>query len=123
MITEHPGRQSGDGTNHQPVGPDRHIELHIQAFLTLATTAASLYTFGSRAKAEHAHVEAELSYTRLLMRLSRLEGSQSSSSQAGLYDVQEARRHLSNLASGILDKGTTPSPPCKEAMFYTAASR
>jgi hypothetical protein len=123
MTPEHPGRQSGDGTNHQTVGLVRHIELHIRAVLNLAATAASLYTLGSRFKAESAHVEAELSYTRLLMRISRFDDTQTAWSQVGLPEVQEALRHLSNLASDILDKGTTSSPPCKKAMFYTAASR
>ena len=123
MTKEGPVGQDTHCTHRQPVTLVRPIELHIQAVLSLTVTAASLYTLGSRAKAERAHVDAELSYTRLLMRLSRLGGSQSSSSQAGLHDVQEALRRLPNLASDILDKGTTSSPPYREAMFYTAASR
>lgn len=42
----------------------------------MATVASSLYTLGSRDKAEVAHVEAEPGYTRLLMRLARFDDGQ-----------------------------------------------
>ena len=53
------------------------VEIHIQAVLDLAATAGSLYTLGSRVKAEAAHVEAEMSYTRLrlLVRLAKVSAA------------------------------------------------
>jgi hypothetical protein len=72
----------------------RHLELHFQAVLRMAAIAASLYTLGSRVKAEGAHVEAELSYTRLLMRLARFDDDQTARSQAVLHQIQVALLNL-----------------------------
>ena len=65
------------------------LEIHIGAVLDLSAVAASLYALGSRAKAEAAHVEAELSYTRLMI---RLDGSHTALSQAVLQKLHEALR-------------------------------
>jgi hypothetical protein len=98
------------------------IEIHIRAVLDLAAVAASLYTLGSRVKAEGAHVDAEISYTRLLVRLARFDGGQTGWSIAVQHQAQEALRQITTPA--IPDQRTTsPSPTCEAAMFRTATSR
>jgi hypothetical protein len=97
------------------------IKTHIRAVLDLAAVAASLYTLGSRVKAEAAHVEAELSYTRLLMRLARFDDGQTGWSQAMQHQIQEALRHISKPDNGVLEKRTT-APSCEKPMFCTATS-
>jgi hypothetical protein len=99
------------------------IEVHIRAVLDLAAVAASLYTLGSRVKAEAAHVEAEICYTRLLVRLAKFDDGQTEWCQAMRHNVEEALRHIAKPDNGIPEKPTTaPSPSCEEAMFYTATS-
>ena len=94
------------------------IEIHTRAVLDLATVASSLYSLGSRVKAEAAHVEAEISYTRLLGRLDRFDGGQAGWSQAVQQQIQEALRHITTAHSAAHDK----RPTAPTAMFYTAAS-
>ena len=99
------------------------IAVHIRAVLDLAAVAASFYTLGSRMKAEAAHVEAEMSYTRLLVRLTRFDGAQMGWSHAVQHQVQEALRHITQPDFAIPDKAVTaPSPQCEAAMFFTATS-
>ena len=69
------------------------IEVQLRAVLFIAATSASLYTL-DRAKAEAAHVHAELSYTRLLMRLDTIDDSLQGSRQAMLDQIGEAFKDL-----------------------------
>jgi len=98
----------------------RYLGLHVQAVLQMVAVAESLYTLGSRVKAEGAHVEAELSYSRLSMRLATFDGDQTVRDQAALNQIQIA---LYNLALSKFDTYTAaPSPRSETALFCTATS-
>ena len=62
---------------------------------------SSLYAL-NRAKAEVAHVEAELSYTRLLMSLDPIGGSATDWRHAMLHQIKEAFRDLAAAKADIL---------------------
>jgi hypothetical protein len=98
----------------------RYLELHIEAVLQMVAVADSLYTLGSRVKAQGAHVEAELSYSRLLMWLATVDGDQTVRNQAALNQVQVALWNLGKSRFGT--HTAAPSPTCETALFYTAAS-
>jgi hypothetical protein len=86
----------------------------------MAAAAASLYTLQSRVRAEAAHVEAELGYSRLLMRLATFDDDQTVQNQAVLHQIQVA---LWKLAASKCDTQTAaPSPTYETALFYTATS-
>jgi hypothetical protein len=98
----------------------RPIELHIHAVLDLTATAASLYMLGSRAKAESAHVAAELCYSRLLIRLSGCDAGETAWWQSKLDLVHEAFALLTVSKHGTDQESTVPSPPDPSALFLSA---
>jgi hypothetical protein len=98
----------------------RYLELHFEALLQMVAVAASLYTLGSRLKAETAEVVAELCYSRLLMRLAAFDDDQTARNQAVLNQIQVA---FGNLAVSKFDTHkAAPAPTCETALFYTATS-
>ena len=100
------------------------FEVHIRVVLDLSDVAASLYALGNRAKAEAAHVEAELSYTRLLTCVARLDNGQAGWSQAVQHQIQDALRQITQPDSAIPNDDTAaPSPTGEVVMFCTATSR
>jgi len=85
--------------------------------------AKSLYGLGSREKAEAAHIAADLSYTRLLVRLTTIEDGQTGWSQSVQDQIQDALRSLLKPANGTVVKPTTAqTPSCEKAMSYAATS-